>query len=111
VLTTHGVHYVVGIARVPIPVPDVEIAALEAVMKSGIAAQPWPFLQAGQWVRIEAGTLSGLEGILQDFRGRRRLVISVTLLQRSVGMEIDRLDVTPIAPPRRLLPTVLPPLA
>ena len=109
VLTTHGVNYVVGIGKTPVPVPDAEIGALEAVMKSGIAAQPWPFLQAGQWVRIEAGTLSGLEGILQDFRGSRRLVVSVTLLQRSVGMEIDRLDVTPIAPPRRLLRTVLPP--
>ena len=110
VLTTPGVKYVVRIANIPIPVPDAEIAALEAVMKSGAAAQPWPFLQAGQWVRIEAGPLAGLEGILQDFRGSRRLVIAVTLLQRSVAVEIDWLDVTSIAPPRRLFPTVLPPL-
>lgn len=108
VLTTPGVEYVVGIGKIPVIVPDAEIAALEAVMKSGTDIQPWPFLQTGQWVRIEEGTLSGLEGILLDFRGSCRLVISVTLLQRSVAVEIDRLDVTPVAPPRRPRSTVLP---
>ena len=108
VLITPGVEYVVGIGKVPVIVPDAEIAALKAVMKSGAAIQPWPFLQTGQSIRIEAGTLAGLEGILLDFRGKRRLVISVTLLQRSVAVEIDRLDATPIAPPRRPLSTVPP---
>src|SRR3972149_4365231 len=72
VLTTPGVEYVVGTGKVPDPISDDQIAALEAVMKSGAGAQPWPFLHTGQWVRIEAGTLAGLEGILQGFRGRRR---------------------------------------
>jgi len=106
VLTTPGVGYIVGIGNIPVPVPDGEIAALEAVRKSGVVAQPWPFLQTGQWVRIEEGALSGLEGILLDFRGSCRLVVSVTLLQRSVAVEIDRLNVTPIAPPRRPRSTV-----
>ena len=110
VLTTPGVEYVVGTGKVPVPISDDQIAALEAVMKSGASAQPWPFLRAGQWVRIEAGTLAGLEGILQDFRGSRRLVISVSLLQRSVAVEIDRLEVSPIAPPHRPLSTILPAL-
>ena len=107
VITTPGVEYIVGIGKIPVPVHDAEIAALEAVMKTG-TAQPWPYLQTGQWIRIEAGALAGLEGILVDFRGSRRLITSVTFLQHSVAVEIDRLDVTPIAPPRRPLPTVLP---
>lgn len=97
VLTTHGVQYAVGFANVPTPVPDLEIAALEAIMRSGIAAQPWPFLQKGARVRIDASSLAGVEGILMDFRGTSRLVISITLLQRSVAVEIDRLNVTPVA--------------
>ena len=106
VLTTPSVAYVVGIGNTPVPIPDGEIAALEAVLKSGVASQPWPFLQTGQWVRIEAGSLAGLEGILLDSRGSRRLVISVTLLQRSVAVEVDRLDVAPAAQRRRPLSTV-----
>ena len=106
VLTTPGVEYVVGIGKIPVIIPNEEIAALEAVMKSAAIAQLWPFLQTGQWVRIEEGALSGLEGILLDFRGSCRLVISVTLLQRSVAVEIDRLNITPVAPPRRPRSTV-----
>ena len=109
VLTTPGIEYIVGIGKIPVPVPDVEISAMETVMNAGVTTQPWPFLQTGQWVRIEEGVLSGLEGILLDFRGSRRLVISVTLLQRSVAVEIDRLDVTPVAPPHRP-PSTVPPL-
>ena len=108
VLTTPGIEYIVGIGKIPVPVPDVEISAMETVMNAGVTTQPWPFLQTGQWVRIEEGALSGLEGILLDFRAGCRLVISVTLLQRSVAVEIDRLDVTPIALPRKPLSTVPP---
>jgi transcription antitermination factor NusG len=106
VLTTPGVEYIVGIGKIPVIIPPEEIAALDTVMKSAAIAQLSPFLQTGQWVRIEEGALSGLEGILLDFRGSCRLVVSVTLLQRSVAVEIDRLDVTPIAPPRRPRSTV-----
>jgi hypothetical protein len=33
--------------------------------------------------------LSGLEGILVNFKGNHRVVLSVALLQRSVALEID----------------------
>ena len=49
-------------------------------------------------VRIESGSLSGLEGLLEDVRGRRRLVVSVSLLQRSVAVELDRSSVVPLEP-------------
>jgi hypothetical protein len=39
--------------------------------------------------------LRGTSGILQRFRNQDRLVISVSLLQRSVAVEIDRSCVRP----------------
>ncbi len=44
-LTTPGVVGLVGIGRRPIPIPDHEIAAVQAIVKSGLPAQPWPFLE------------------------------------------------------------------
>ena len=90
ILTTPGVVYVVGVGRAPAPIDDREVAALQAVVRSGLYAQPWRFLRAGQRVQIVAGPLCGLEGIYLDSRGDHRLVVSVSLLQRSVGVEIDR---------------------
>jgi transcription antitermination factor NusG len=89
VMKTPGVMQVVGVGRVPAPVDEVEISAIQTLIRSGIPNQPWPFLQVGERVRIESGSLCGLEGILMDFKGTHRLVLSITLLQRSVSVEID----------------------
>jgi transcription antitermination factor NusG len=89
ILKTPGVIQVVGSNRTPTAVDEHEIQAIQAMVASGIPNQPWPFLAMGDRVRIESGPLSGLEGILVEFKGNHRLVLSVTLLQRSVAVEID----------------------
>lgn len=96
ILVTPGVIQVVGISKTPVPVEDSEIAAVEAIVRSGLPAHPWPFLQIGERVRIHHRSLEGLEGILLNVKGSHRIVVSVTLLQRSVAMEIDSAWVTPV---------------
>lgn len=96
ILKTPGMISIVGTARVPTAVDDSEIEALRTLVASGLPREPWPYLQVGQRVRIEHGALSGLEGILLHQKGCDRLVLSVTLLQRSVAAEVDRAWVTPI---------------
>jgi transcriptional antiterminator NusG len=96
VLVTPGVITVVGRGRLPVPVEDSEISAIQTVISSGLHAEPCPYLEVGQQVRIEEGALSGLEGILTSFKGSRRIVVSVSLLCRSVALEIDRSEVCPI---------------
>ncbi len=96
ILVTPGVLTVVGRGRTPVPVEDSEIEAMQRVVSSGLQAEPWPYLEVGQQVRIQDGALSGLEGILTSFRGSRRIVVSVSLLCRSVALEIDRSGVCPI---------------
>lgn len=93
VLTTPGVTRIVGYSRVPAPVNETEINAIQAMVNSGFHREPWPFLQVGDRVRIERGPLSGLEGILLSIRGMHRLVLSVSLLRRSVALEIDATSV------------------
>lgn len=96
VLVTPGVIAVVGRGRIPIPVEDSEIEAIQRVVSSGLHAEPWPYLEVGQHVRIQNGALGGLVGILTSFRGTSRIVVSVSLLCRSVALEIDRSGVCPI---------------
>jgi transcription antitermination factor NusG len=100
ILTIPGVISIVGIAKNPIPVDETEIASLRVLVKSGFPHQPWPYLQVGQRVRIEYGALCGLEGILLHFKGRYRITLSVTLLQRSVAVEIDSAWVTALSQPQ-----------
>ena len=98
ILVTPGVISVVGRGRVPFPVNDREIAAIQTIVTSGFQAEPWPYLEVGQKIRIEGDSLSGLEGILIQFKGNNRIVVSVSLLRRSVALEIDRDCVRPVSP-------------
>ena len=100
ILVTPGVISVVGRGRVPLPVNDSEIAAIQMIVTSGFHAEPWPYLEVGQKIRIEGESLSGLEGILIQFKGNNRIVVSVSLLRRSVALEIDRDCVRPVSPAR-----------
>jgi len=89
ILTTPGVVRIVGTRERPIPIDDSEIAAIQAAVRSGLPSEPWPFLQVGQRVKMQYGPLCELEGILVAFKGQHRLVLSVTLLRRSVAVEVD----------------------
>lgn len=100
IVTVSGVIQVVGNGRGPVAVPDSEVAALQLAVSSGLPSQPWPYLNIGERVRVNYGHLSGLEGILVNFKGNHRVVLSVTLLQRSVAMEVDLSWVVPVGETR-----------
>jgi transcription antitermination factor NusG len=89
ILKTPGVTQIVGYNHVPIPVDEQEITAIRRLVASGVPNFPCAYLEVGCKVRIDAGALRGLEGMLMDVKGKRRLVLSITLLQRSVAVEID----------------------
>jgi transcription antitermination factor NusG len=96
ILKTPGMISIVGTARTPTPVDASEITALRTLVSSDLPRRPWPFLKVGQRVRIECGALAGLEGILLQTKGRDRIILSVSLLQRSVAAEVDGSWITPI---------------
>ena len=100
ILSIPGVVHVVGVGKTPVAVDETEMSALQAASRSGLPSRPWPFLQVGHRVRIEYGPLRGLEGVLLGFRGQQRLVLSISLLQRSVEVQIDEAWTQPL-PPRR----------
>ncbi len=89
VLQTAGVRWFVEIAGHACPVPEAEIEALQKVCASGVRVEPHPFLKQGDTVRLTAGPLLGVEGILAQVKNEHRIVLSVDLLKRSVAVEVD----------------------
>ena len=94
ILKIPGVIQIVGFNRQLVAVDEDEIRAIQALVASGIPNRPCPYLEVGDKVRIESGPLRGLEGLLVEFQGNHQLVLSVTLLQRSVAVKIDSASVT-----------------
>ena len=95
VLNTPSVTSIVSFGKMPVPVADTEIMAVRAIVASGYPARQWPYLQAGQRVRIEEGCLAGLAGTLVREKDVCRVVVNVDLLQRSVAVEIDKEAIRP----------------
>jgi transcription antitermination factor NusG len=95
ILKTPGVIQIVGYNRIPAPIDEMEIDAIQTLVASGLQTQPWPFLAVGERVRIESGSLRGLDGIVVKMKENHRLVVSITLLRRSVAVEIDSALVEP----------------
>jgi transcription antitermination factor NusG len=99
VLTTPGVNCVLGVGRTPTPVDENEIASLRQVILSGAPTQPSPYVSVGELVHVEDGPLKGLAGIVVRVRGGHRLIVSVSLLMRSIAVEIDRRQVRSVGLP------------
>jgi transcription antitermination factor NusG len=89
VLTTPGIVRIVGVGRTPVPVDESEMNAIQAIVRSGLSAHPWPMLQVGERVAIVKGPLAGLEGALISVKSQLRFVVSVSMLQRAVAVEVD----------------------
>jgi transcription antitermination factor NusG len=89
ILTTPGVTQILGIGKTPIPLVEAEIISLQIAVEAAIGLRPFPFPQVGQKVRINEGALAGVEGVVISIKQCLRLVLSITLLQRSVLLEID----------------------
>jgi transcription antitermination factor NusG len=96
ILTTPDVHFIVGTGKAPIPIDEREINNLKLIAESQLQAEPWPYLKIGERIRIEQGALAGLEGVLLAVKKPFRLIVSVTLLQRSVAVEIDETWASPM---------------
>ena len=77
-------------------IPDEEMESIERIAMAREPVLPYPYLKEGRQVRIVAGPLAGLEGILVKSRlDKGLLVLSVHLLQRSVAMSVDATAVAP----------------
>jgi transcription antitermination factor NusG len=93
VLSTPGIYDFVRLSGIPAPIPAEEIEAVRQAVTHGLNTEPHPFLKSGDRVRVKAGPLGGMEGILVRKKNFYRLVLSVELLVRSISVEVDVADV------------------
>jgi transcription antitermination factor NusG len=78
-------------------VPDEELASIKRAEESHEPLLPYPYLKVGSRVRITRGMLTNAEGILvRTDLAKGLLVISVSLLQRSVAVKVNCADVVSV---------------
>lgn len=89
----------------PTALPQKDIEALRALSLI-CRAEPHPFLKVGDRVRLVAGPLTGMEGILTRRKQELRVVLSLDFILRSVAVEVSEFDIEPIATRTKRSPIV-----
>jgi transcription antitermination factor NusG len=90
VVTCPGVVHIICRGTVPEPVDPAEMHSLLVLSQNAVSMSLLPTFAKGQKVRITGGPLADVEAIVLSDNGSRRLILSVTLLRRSVVAQMDR---------------------
>jgi transcription antitermination factor NusG len=96
VLEVPGVLSLVGFGRTLAPLPDFEIEALRSCLEKR-RMEPHPYLVIGERVRIKAGPMMGMEGVLVRKKNNFRVVLAVDVIMKCVAVEVDADDLEPAA--------------
>ena len=91
-----GVISIAASSSSPTPIPDGEIENLRFVVGT-YRAQPHPYLAIGDRVKIIAGPLTGMEGILVRRKQELRVVLSIDAILRAVSVEVSELEIEPVS--------------
>ena len=78
----------------PTVIPDEEISILRTATES-LKAEPHPYLNSGDAVRIVSGPLAGMTGILTRRKQDYRVVLSIEAIMRSIVVEVSEFDIEP----------------
>jgi len=96
VLEVPGVLSLVGFGRILAPLSDSEIEALRSCMGQR-KIEPHPYLVIGERVRIKAGPMTGMEGVLVRKKSNFRVVLALDVIMQCVAVEVDADDLEPAA--------------
>jgi transcription antitermination factor NusG len=96
VLQLPGVVHLVSFCGTPAALPDADIESLRNGLGGDVHAEPHPYLAAGRRVRVRSGAVAGMEGILVRRKHKFRVVLSISLIQRAVAIEVDEADIEPL---------------
>jgi transcription antitermination factor NusG len=91
VLALPGMVSLVSFRGRPAVIPDAQIEALRKAVTLG-RAEPCAYLQSGKHVRVTAGPLVGMEGIIQEVKSDV-LIVSFEWMSRSVSISLDATEV------------------
>jgi transcription termination/antitermination protein NusG len=87
ILMIPGIVHIVGLGNTPCPVDDEELESVRLLVQSALPLNPNETFSVGVPIRVTAGPLAGAQGCVTGLT-KQRLVVTITLLQRSISVEL-----------------------
>ncbi|MEJ2678572.1 MAG: UpxY family transcription antiterminator [Gemmatimonadota bacterium] len=100
VLSTPGVSTIVRMDGRPAPIPDEDLENVrrftKALGETGMEPTPRPFVQEGQRVRVAEGPFEGVEGVVVERRGARRVLVGLPVIRQGFEVDLDQQVLLPL---------------
>ncbi|MGP8251994.1 MAG: UpxY family transcription antiterminator [Terracidiphilus sp.] len=91
---------VAGLDGMPATISEEEIESLRTGLRYR-CAEPYPYLTAGQRVRIRSGALAGIEGTVVRIKNGLRVVLTLDLIMQSFSVEVKSEELELLGPEPR----------
>ncbi len=103
VLAIPGVSTIVRARGFPTPIPDEEMSNVRRLVtaagEAGVLPEVRPLIRKGEWVRVTDGPFRGVEGVVMEQRGRRRILVGLAAIGQGVEIDISAQAVRVIPTP------------
>lgn len=96
-IQARGVMSMVSFSGKPAIVRDEEILLLQNILKEKDNIEQIPNIKPGELVEIYRGSLTGLKGILEEYRGTSKIVLTFPSIQQHIRFCVDLGDVRKIS--------------
>ena len=103
VLVVPNVVNIVGTSNMPSVIPDEEIEYIRRGMEGG-NVQPHPYIKVGSRVRIKAGAMAGMQGILVRVQNCIRVLVALDSISRAFTVAVDNDWLEPVAAQAGVVP-------
>jgi transcriptional antiterminator NusG len=102
ILSVRSVIKILSVRGAPVPVSDDEIDSVRLCIQRGAKLQNYSFPVVGDRVRVKRGVFEDLEGTVVRHNNGCKLIVSISLIQQSVALEIsadllERITTSPTA--------------
>ncbi|MGI9534546.1 MAG: transcription termination/antitermination protein NusG [Thermodesulfobacteriota bacterium] len=89
IYNTRGVIRILGNNGQHMPIPIEQINSIKKLQDCGLNYDLYPYLSEGKKVVVTRGPMEGVMGKVVKRKGKDRLIVSVDLIKRSVGIEVE----------------------
>jgi transcription antitermination factor NusG len=93
VLTTPGVSTIVRARGIPTAIDEEELENVRrfvrALATTGVEPEARPLVEEGQRVQVVEGPFAGVEGVVIESRGRKRVIVGISAIGQGLEIDID----------------------
>ncbi len=93
-----GIIRILGRSKEPIAIKEGEIDTVRRVAESTLSVEGHPCLYTGTPIRLTAGPLAGVSGVIARLDGENKLVVTLPLLHRSLAVTVPPDWIRPLTP-------------